>query len=85
LKEHRRRRNNLGKAGWVLATTGVALAPKSSLGRLISRSRFRGNAMADARTLDLCNHPRLLHKLVQRPSENLLGAKNLFRREAGEA
>ena len=55
-KEPRLRHGNLGGASRALATTGAALHRGSTLGRPISRSRFRGSALAGATKPDLGNH-----------------------------
>ena len=58
-KERRVRRGNRRGTGCAPAPTSVASAPTSPPGRLISRARFRGNAVAGARTPDLGDHRRL--------------------------
>jgi hypothetical protein len=65
-KEPRLRHGNLGEASRALATTGAALHRGSTLGRPISRSRFRGSALAGATKPDLGNH--------QWPSTNSLNS-----------
>ena len=52
-KELRLRRIDSSGAGRALATSSLALNSRSSLWRLISRSRFRVNALAGATNPDL--------------------------------
>jgi len=85
LKEHRLRRNNLGEAGRALVTASADSAPRSSLGRLISRSRFRGSAMAGALTSDMCRHPRSSTNSLSVPSEILSARGAVSAATAGEA
>jgi hypothetical protein len=65
-KESRLRRIDFGGAGRALATSSVALNSRSPLWRLISRSRFRGNALAVTSAPELGNH--------QWPSTNSLSS-----------
>ena len=55
-KEQRLRGIESGGAGCALAASSLVLNSRSSLWRLISRSRFRGNALAGATKPDLGNH-----------------------------
>jgi hypothetical protein len=55
-KEQRLRCIDFGGAGRALAASGAGLHPGSTLGRPISRSRFRGSALAGATKPDLGNH-----------------------------
>ena len=59
------------RCGRSLTTTSVASAPTSPLGRLISRSCFRGNALAGARTADLGDHRRFSTNSFSVPAEIL--------------
>ena len=73
------------RCGWALSATSVDSAPRSSPGRPISRSRLRGNAMAGARTSDVCRHPRLLTNSFRFPPEILLAGGAVFAAMAGAA
>jgi hypothetical protein len=64
--EQRLRRIDFGGAGCALATNSLVLNSRSSLWRLISRSRFRGNAPAGATKPEVGNH--------QWPSTNSLSS-----------
>ena len=55
-KELRLRRIDSSGAGRALATSSLALNSRSSLWRLISRSRFRVNALAVTSAPELGNH-----------------------------
>jgi hypothetical protein len=68
-KERCLRRRNRRGTGCALAPTSVASAPTSPPGRLISRARFRGNAVAGARTPDLGDHRRLSTNQASVPAE----------------
>jgi hypothetical protein len=54
-KEQRLRRIDFGGAGCALAASSSGLNSRSSLWRPITRSRFRGNALAGATKPDLGN------------------------------
>ena len=73
------------RRGRALATTSVDSAPTSPLGRLISRTRFRGNAMADARTSDMCRHSRVSTNSSSVPSEIFLARGAVSAATASEA
>jgi hypothetical protein len=55
-KEQRLRRIDFGGAGRALVASGAALNSRSPLWRLISRSRFNGNALAVTSAPELGNH-----------------------------
>jgi hypothetical protein len=55
-KEQRLRRIDFGGAGRALAASSAALNSRSPLWRPITRSQFRGNALAGATKPDLGNH-----------------------------
>ena len=70
-KEPRLRRIDLGGAGGALATTGVALRSRSSLGRPISMATISSSALAVTSAPDLGNH--------QGPSTNSFGSPAAMR------
>jgi len=83
-KELRLRRGNCRAPGCALAPTCVASAPTSPLGRLLSRSRFLGNALAGARTPDLRNHRRILTYSFSISAKNISACGCVFAARASQ-
>jgi hypothetical protein len=84
-KEQRLRRIDFGEAGRALAASSLVLNSRSSPWRPITRSRFRGNALAGATKPDLGKHQGPSTNSFSSPAVMLLWRGFILAAAAGEA